>query len=202
MENRLPTGGQMLELEAAALLGMSRTPVREAMVRLAKEGLVEIRPRHGMRVLPLSADDMAQIYEVLTGLELAAADSVARRGLSETEIAFLEEPVGRMDAALAADDLEAWAKADEEFHFRLVDLTRNDRLIMSVKIFWDQAHRARMATLRLRPRPTASNADHAALVEAIKRRDAEEARRIHYDHRHRSGEMLVALLRKLGLTRL
>jgi DNA-binding GntR family transcriptional regulator len=56
LDNELAPGAVLLEQELASLLGMSRTPVREAMVRLEKEGAVEIRPRHGMRVLPISAE--------------------------------------------------------------------------------------------------------------------------------------------------
>ena len=56
-----------------------------------------------------------------------------------------------------------------------------------------------MATLKLRPLPTASNDDHRAVVEAIRRRDAEAAREVQYDHRRRSGRMLVELLKRLGL---
>ena len=59
LTNELPHGSQFLEQEIAEQLSMSRTPTREAMVRLANEGLVEVRPRHGMRVLPISPKDMA-----------------------------------------------------------------------------------------------------------------------------------------------
>ena len=58
LDNEMPAGYQILEQELAEMLDMSRTPVREAMIRLAEEGMVEIRPRHGLRVLPLSASDM------------------------------------------------------------------------------------------------------------------------------------------------
>ena len=77
LSNELPAGSQLLEQEAALRLGMSRTPVREAMIRLEQDGVVEIRPRHGMRVLPVSAADMREIYDVLTSLEATAAEMVA-----------------------------------------------------------------------------------------------------------------------------
>ena len=59
---------------------MSRTPVREALVRLENERLVQIIPRHGMRVVPLSLDDLRDMYEVLTALELTAIERLARSG--------------------------------------------------------------------------------------------------------------------------
>jgi DNA-binding GntR family transcriptional regulator len=202
LDGTLPAGAQMLELEAAARLNMSRTPVREAMVRLRQEGMVEIRPRHGMRVLPLSATDMAEIYEVLTALEGAAAAAVARAGVSSRQLAVLRAAVRDMDKALEAGDLFAWAAADERFHSHLVVLSGNQRLIQMVGQLWDQAHRARMLTLRLRPTPTNSVREHEALVEAMASGDPDKARRIHEDHRRRAGKMLIELLERLGLTQL
>lgn len=199
LDNVLPAGEQLLEQEAALKLGMSRTPVREAMQRLARDGMVEIRPRHGMRVLPISADDMAEIYDLLYGLESTAAEIVAERGVSTAQLSTLEKAVADMDTALAADDLESWAAADERFHLLLVELTGNRRLIEAVATYWDQAHRVRVATLRLRPRPARSNEDHRALVEAVRARDSKKAREVHSEHRKRSGKMLVQLLRNLGL---
>lgn len=199
LDNALPAGAQLLEQEAAVRLGMSRTPVREAMLRLARDGMVEIRPRHGMRVLPIQADDMAEIYDLLYGLESTAAEIVAERGLSGDRLAELDRAVADMDAALARDDLAGWAAADERFHLLLVELTGNRRLVEAVATYWDQAHRVRVATLRLRARPVRSNDDHRALVDAIRARDAKLAREIHSEHRKRSGVMLVGLLRELGL---
>jgi DNA-binding GntR family transcriptional regulator len=198
LTNQLPAGSQLLEQEAALRLGMSRTPVREAMVRLEQDGVAEIRPRHGMRVLPVSADDMREIYEVLTSLESTAAELVARRGINDAELAELQQAVSDMDTALIADDLEAWAASDERFHSLLVALTRNQRLQQIVTQLGEQAHRARMLTLRLRPKPVGSNHDHAMLVQAIAARDPERARSIHHDHRSKAGVMLVELLEKLG----
>jgi DNA-binding GntR family transcriptional regulator len=164
--------------------------------------MVEIRPRHGMRVLPISAADMAEIYQVLTALEGAAAEAVARRGVSARQIGVLRAAVKDMDKALEANDLAAWAEADERFHSHLVELSGNQRLIQMVGQLWDQAHRARMLTLRLRPTPTDSNREHEALVDAMATGQPELARKIHEDHRRRAGTMLIELLDRLGLTQI
>ena len=202
LDGTLPAGAQMLEQEAAERLEMSRTPVREAMVRLRQDGMVEIRPRHGMRVLPVSARDMAEIYEVLTALEGAAAEAVARRGLAARPLNLLRGAVNDMGKALEIGDLPAWAEADERFHSQLVQMSGNTRLIQMVGQLWDQAHRARMLTLKLRPTPTNSVTEHAALVDAIAGGDPAAARRIHEEHRRRAGTMLVELLERLGLSQL
>ncbi len=202
LDNEMPAGYQILEQELAEMLDMSRTPVREAMIRLAEEGMVEIRPRHGLRVLPLSASDMQEIYHILIALESSAAQLVAERGLNGDQLGQLRAAVTDMDRALAADDLRGWAAADERFHMLLVEYCGNARLRALVGTFWDQSHRARMATLRLRPKPLDSNKDHAAVVEAITRGDAEAAREIHRQHRIRAGQILVSLLKEHGLTQL
>ena len=202
LDDEIPAGSQMLELEAAARLGMSRTPVREAMVRLEQEGMVELRPRHGMRVLPISADALAEIYDILTALEGMAAESAARQGASQAELAALQQAVDDMEAALACDDLVRWSKADAAFHRNLVELAGNRRLAALVEQVADQAYRARAITLRLRPKPIGSNRDHAALVQAIIERDPVRARQIHEQHRRCAAEMLVNLVRKLGLKQL
>ena len=202
LDNEWPAGHLALEQELAAELGMSRTPIREALIRLEKEGLVEVRPRHGMRVLGISAEDMEEIYEILTCLESMAAELVARRGLTDQQRAELNTAVNDMDTALAQDDLETWAKADERFHKLLVDYCGNRRLKSLVEGCFDQAHRARLLTLKLRPKPTSSNEDHRATVNAIERRDPTAAREIHRLHRMRAGEMLVEILNKHGLSSL
>lgn len=189
----------MLETEVADLLGMSRTPVREALIRLAEEGLVEVRPRHGMRVKPVSAEDMREIYDVLASLEATAAALAARKVMSGEELAGLDAAVAEMDEALASGDLTRWAEADQRFHDLLVIGSGNRRLQDIVSTIRDQAHRVRMATLNLRPKPVDSNDDHRAVVDAIRRGDSDAAWRAHYDHRRRSGRMLVDLLTRLGV---
>lgn len=202
IRNEIPAGAQMLEQEAAERLGMSRTPVREAMIRLEQEGIVELRSRHGMRVMPISAADMQEIYEVLTALESAAAAIVAARGLDDARLNELRSAVDEMDQALANDDLLRWSQADERFHLLLVEMSGNNRIRNFVRQVWAQSNRARLLTLRLRPKPIGSNKDHAALVDAIARRDPEAAKRIHEDHRQRAGKMLTSLLMEHGLKQL
>jgi DNA-binding GntR family transcriptional regulator len=202
LQNELTAGYQATEEEIARQLGMSRTPTREALMQLQNEGLVEVRPRHGMRVLPVSVDDMREIYDILTSLESMAAGQIAQKGLSDTELEELSSTVADMDAALKADDLVAWAEADKKFHSLLVSLHGNVRMQTLVNNFMDQSHRCRMLTLKLRPRPDESNADHAAVLDAIRRRDADAARRIHRQHREKSAAMLIDLLEYLGLKQL
>lgn len=199
LDNELPPGRRMLEQEVADYLQMSRTPVREALIRLAEEGFVDVRPRHGMVVLPISVADMDEIYTVLTSLEATAAELAAERGIDAAAGQAIDRVLAEMDRALAERDLKAWGRADGEFHRLLVQCAGNTRIIGLVAGMWDQAHRARMATLSRRPLPIASNADHRDLVDAIRSGDGERARQIHTAHRKRAGELLIRLLTEMGL---
>ena len=202
LDNQWAPGFYATEQEVADQLSMSRTPVREALMRLQQEGLVEVVPRHGMHVLPVSPADMKEIYEVLTSLESTAAELTAARHLDRDELKPLEEASAAMDAALKRDDLDAWAKADEAFHKLLLDLCGNQLLKQMVLRTWDRAHRARMVTLRLRPKPVNSTREHRALVKAIRQGDPAAAREVQRAHRERAGTELLDLLQRLGLQRL
>jgi DNA-binding GntR family transcriptional regulator len=199
LDNVWPPGHQALEQALAIELRMSRTPVREALIRLQNEGLIEVVPRHGMRVLPVSPSDMAEIYAVLSSLESTAAELAARRGLGAREVKPLETASRDMEAALVAGDLDAWAAADERFHMFLVELSGNRLLAETVTNFWDRAHRARMFTLRMRPTPEHSTREHRAVAKAIRAGDATTARELHRAHRERGARELTEILQRFRI---
>ena len=114
LDNVWSPGYQALEQEVALELGMSRTPVREALIRLAREGLVEVVPRRGMRVLPVSPADMKDIYEILSALEGKAAELLASRRPSDADLKPLVTATQAMEKALKKGDLDAWAAAENE----------------------------------------------------------------------------------------
>lgn len=199
ISNRLLPGSTHLETELAEMLGMSRTPLREAAIILEGQGLVEVVPRRGIRVLPLSVSDMEEIYSILTELESLAAHDIAKSGVSDADLAELRGYTDEMDAALEVDDRQRWASADDRFHKTLVALTGNKRLISIVSTYSDQVHRARLLTLYMRPKPVKSNADHRALVEAIANREPERAREVHRAHRVGAKELMIGLIGTHGL---
>ncbi|MEO5765154.1 MAG: GntR family transcriptional regulator [Casimicrobiaceae bacterium] len=202
LDNVWPPGYRALEQELALELRMSRTPVREALIRLQKEGLVEVVPRHGMSVLPVSADDMRDIYEMLTALEAMAAELAVRRKPSEAQLKPLLDASRDMGRALKASDLDAWAAADERFHQHLVALSGNRLVIDAVQNCWDRAHRARMVTLRMRPKPMHSTREHMEVVEKIRAGDARAAFDAHRAHRERGSRELLAILEQYRLNNL
>jgi DNA-binding GntR family transcriptional regulator len=202
LDNTLPPGFRALEQELADRLGISRTPVREALIRLQKEGLVEVVPRHGMQVLPVSPADMKEIYVVLTALESAAAEIVARKSPGEEELAPLVQASRDMSKALKADDLDGWAEADERFHRGLIELSGNRLLIDAVLNLWDRAHRARMSTLHMRAKPLTSTKEHTLLLERLRAGDAKGAFEANRLHRERASRELLEILERHQLNQL
>jgi DNA-binding GntR family transcriptional regulator len=202
LDNIWPPGHRALETEVALELGMSRTPVREALMRLSNDGLVEVIPRHGMRVLPVSPSDMVEIYEILTALECMAAELLARRKPSAAELKPLVDATKAMDKALKAQDLDAWAMADERFHAHLLDLAGNRQLQATVMNYWDRAHRARMFSLRLRPTPVNSTKEHMEMVERLLAGDMEGASKVTRSHRERASKELLSIFERYKLAQL
>lgn len=199
LDNDMPPGFQVLEAELALQFGMSRTPIREALLRLQSEGFVRVAPRRGMLVLPIAPEDMSEIYQIITALETAAVESLAERNPSPAMLSVLDTAVDDMDRALAADDLEGWAEADERFHRALLELCGNRRLAATAMMFRDQIRRTRRLTLRLRAKPTRSINAHRQLVDAIRSGDAEGAFQTHRAQRQRAGAELMEILRRYRL---
>ncbi len=199
INNEYPPLHQVLEHELATELGMSRTPVREALIRLENEKFVQIIPRHGMRVVPLSLNDLRDVYEVLTALELTAIERLARSRTDQASIAALDQALDEMDTALKKRDIDGWAKADERFHRMVLDLCGNARLASMAFMLWDQGHRARLTTVRLRPALEISNREHRAVVDAIRRGDWREAVAKHAKHRARTSREIISLLEQCRL---
>lgn len=202
LDNVWAPGHRALEQEVALALGMSRTPVREALVRLQAEGLIEVVPRRGMHVLPVSPRQMREIYEVLTALETLAIELLARRQPTASELAPLVDATGDMDRALQADDLDGWAGADARFHADLIALAGNEILVAAAARLSDRVHRARMFSLRLRPKPVHSTAEHRALVEALLAGASDEAIRANRAHRERASGELLAIFERFRLSHL
>ena len=198
LNNTYPPGFTATEAEIAAQLAMSRTPLREALLRLQGEGLIEVTPRHGLHVLPLYANDLREIYELLGCLEATAAEMLARRCLSgdSDEFRELEDINERMRLALEQGDRRNWAEMDERFHRRLVEQCGNERIRRVVFNVWDQSHRARMLAAPLRQMPTESYKEHRAVLEAAKRGDDRVAYELHRAHRHRGMVEILALLER------
>lgn len=177
-------------------LGMSRTPIRVALQRLSEEKLLEVLPRQGFRVPLISRKELWDIQEVLAGLELAAIDAVYER-CSQEQLQPLVDAVEKMRKANEADDLKLWSEADAEFHGALLRLSGNEVLAKCANQFLEQMWRVRTFTRMLRPTPVRSTEAHAALVDALLKRDLPLARSIHGQQRRRSAKEIDEIVERL-----
>lgn len=182
--------------ELAQNMGLSRTPVREAVLRLAAEGLVEIIPRRGTRVLPLRVDDVREIHQIAKALELEAALLLCRA--DQRDLSPIAVAVNDMKAALAKEDRESWAEADARFHFAIVDGCGNARLADMYHAQRTLTDRARYFALHLRPLPNRSADEHADMLRAIEERDTAAVGQLYEEHWTRTTDELLGLVSRHG----
>jgi DNA-binding GntR family transcriptional regulator len=203
-DNIFSPGFQGSEQEIATRLGMSRTPVHEAILRLQQDGLVRILPKRGVLVCALSPYDMREIYDVMIAIEAMAAELLASKS-TEWRAAFAAEMTelnNKMKSALRTNEMELWADADEKFHRALVERCDNRRIARIAQTIRDQCHRARMITLQIRPKPTASIVDHQAIIDAIRAGKVAKAHDCARRHRTRARDELIPLLVQSGIKHL
>ncbi|GGB33401.1 GntR family transcriptional regulator [Roseibium aquae] len=183
LSSALPAGYQAPEPDIAVRLGMSRTPVREALIRLEAEGLVSLVPRRGALVVGITASDLEEIYELLSVFESAVAAGVARKGLtpgSHEELTLLAQ---QLDNLGAEADVDGWVQSDRSFHCRLAEFYGNMRLLRQMSGLFDQVHRARLILHGLAPAELGPRGVHASILAAISARDADQAQRLAREHR-------------------
>lgn len=203
-DNDFPPGYQGSEQEIAVRLGMSRTPVHEAIIRLQEDGLVRVLSKRGVLICPLALQDIREIYEVVIAVESMAAELLAAlpdavRAAAGNE---LEAATAAMDAALAQGNLPGWAEADDLFHRLLVERCGNGRLRRIAQTVTDQAHRARMLTLKLRAKPVGSAQAHRLIIAVLRTGEAGEAHRHARAHRVAARDEIVPLIEHIGLRQL
>lgn len=192
----LSPGITILEREMAEVLQMSRTPVREALIRLETEGMVRIIPRRGFTVEPIEKEDLKQIYEIVETLD-GLAVSLATAKVSDEEIGHLETLVELQEEALAQGDLKEWANLDDQFHHLIIEFAENKRLNAVIDIYSDQLYRARLFTINQRPVLTQSIMEHKAILSCMKTKEGTAARLVMQSHRNRSRNEIIEALDRI-----
>ena len=190
LEHQIPQGGKLNEIELATALGVSRTPVREAINRLGKEGLVEILPQRGAFVVQYSEKDIFELFLIRENLEGLAAYLAAER-VSEKDLARLGACVRGFKEPYGKRDVQRYAREDFKFHQTIVLLSDAQRLINLIATLHDHIRIFRLTPIGLSSQMKTSLLEHQKLLEALKRKDPEEAdRRMRLHIRHvRDGVM-------------
>lgn len=177
-------GSRLLETDLAQRLGVSRTPVREALRRLETQGVVVHEPRRGAVVATLDYSQMGELYAVREALEAMAAKLAARHATPE-EVDVLSEMVAEERGMTTGSDL---ARANKRFHRQLHFCAHNRFLNRTLEHIRRSLVLLAGTTLAHKARADQSTAEHAAIVEAIQRRDeaaAEEIARKHISNAYR-----------------
>ena len=168
--------GQMMQKpEICAVLGVSRSPVTEAMTRLAGEGLVDIIPQTGSFVTRFSMAEIREGAFLREALELAAVERVANT-VTEAQLAQLGRNLRTQEALMQDGDLSGFHRMDAEMHELILSFTGYRRLAVLAETSWVHVNRARQLNLPLPGRMQATLAEHKAIVAALEAHDPEAAR--------------------------
>jgi DNA-binding GntR family transcriptional regulator len=181
LSNRLAPGTELHEVALAESLGISRGPLREALGRLAAEGLVTMTPRRGAVVTRFTRKEFVDAYQVRAALE-ALAISLAVPRLDPDQLGRLHELHATMVAQAEKKDEEAFFRANREFHRLLVVASGNERLQAMHEQLINQMGRLLSKSLELRGNLEQSVAEHSAILAAVDQGDAAEAQRLMAEH--------------------
>lgn len=181
LDNAYPPATALPEEALAAQLKVSRVPVREALRRLAAEGLVTLTPRQGATVSSLSRKQFLDAYRLRGALE-ALAVRLATPRLTQHDLDRLGEIDAEMRAHAKAGDPEAFFTANAAFHAVFIDRADNDYLRAAYEPLMDQMRRYRAPSVDLRGGLERSIAEHEAILKAVRAGDAVEAARLISEH--------------------
>jgi len=181
LAGRLEPGAELSEVGLARELGTSRGPLREALGRLASEGLVTITPRRGAVVTQLSREEFIDAYQVREALETLAV-RLAVPLMSDAEVAHLRELCELMDRAARDDEVHVFFDTNNSFHEALVRGSRNQKLHEVHRMLVGQMVPYLPRSLELRGNLQQSVAEHQAILAAIEERDADRAADLLAEH--------------------
>ncbi len=183
LTGKLKPGERLMEIALSEKLGVSRTPVREAMKKLEQENFIEIVPRKGAYVADINAKDMIDVLDIRALLE-GFASSLAASRMSEKEVKELERLQEKFEKAILLEDKESLIETDNKFHDLIYRSTRNDKLTEIIKGLQDQFHRFRIIYFSEFDDYANILEGHKRILKAIKSQDSQEARILAEDHIH------------------
>ena len=174
VEGELGNGKRLDETELSSFYGVSRTPVREALQRLAESGLAEHLPRRGTFVRSPSLSQLVEMFEVMAELECMAIRLAARRATAD-DIDALEKDNETCRAAVAANDTKKYYEVNARLHGRIYQMSENGFLASEARRLHDRLRPFRRLQLRVRGRMEESMAEHDIILAALRDGDADRA---------------------------
>lgn len=191
-------GERLMEIQLAEEMGVSRTPIREAIRKLELDGFVVMVPRRGAYVAGISLKDIHEVFEVRAALEALAASLAAER-ITEEELEEMERRLVNEAEQTEANNLRSIVEIDTSFHELLYKAARNERLIHFVSHLQEQLHRFRSASLARPGRSKTALEEHRKIVEALAERDGRLAEQLAREHIENAEHAMLLSLEKQGL---
>lgn len=181
LKGELAPGERLMEIQLAERLGVSRTPIREAIRKLELEGLVLMIPRKGAEVAKISEKSLRDVLEVRRSLEELAIELACQR-MTEEEVAALERTQEEFKAAVARGDAMKIAETDEAYHDVIYDGTGNDRLVQILNNLREQMYRYRLEYIKDEDKRQILLLEHDKILKAVKMRHVDEAKEAMREH--------------------
>ena len=175
LKGELEPGERLMEIQLAERLGVSRTPIREAIRKLELEGLVLMIPRRGAEVAKISEKNLRDVLEVRRSLE-ERASGVAGQRIQEEELETLREAQKEFAAAIAAGDAMEIAQTDEKFHEIIYSGTGNQKLMQILSNLREQMYRYRLEYIKDANKRQILLVEHEQILKALSLRHVQEAR--------------------------
>ncbi|NLJ75995.1 MAG: GntR family transcriptional regulator [Peptococcaceae bacterium] len=192
IHGKLRPGERLMEIQLAEEMGVSRTPVREAIRKLELDGFVVMVPRRGAYVAGVSVKDIADVFEVRSALEGLAAGLAAER-ITEEEMEELEKVIYQISGE---EDVLTVVKKDNEFHELIYTASRNRRLTQIIKNLSEQINRFRLTSLSVPGRLKIAVDEHKKIIEAICERDVDLANKLASEHMENAEQNLINAIRE------
>ncbi len=191
----LKPGERLMEIQLAEEMGVSRTPVREAIRKLELEGFVVMIPRKGAYVAGISLKDIADVFEIRSALEALAAGLAAER-ITEEELEQMERLLVRKAEIIEANDIDSIVEVDTDFHAILFKASRNEKLIQILSNLREQIQRFRTTSLAVPGRMKEALEEHRKIVEALSERNVPLAGSLAAEHIENAENVMLEALRK------
>jgi DNA-binding GntR family transcriptional regulator len=194
----LKPGERLMEVQLAEKMGVSRTPVREAIRKLELEGLVDMLPRKGAHVADLSVKDIMDVLEVRSTLD-GLASSLSALRITDEELKELKHVQSQFVNYVEKDNLQGSIKKDVEFHDIIYRSSRNEKLIQITNNLREQVHRFRVIYLKDYSSSRELIREHMDICEAIIGRDSEAAQKFAQKHIKNQEDTIIAAIKRSSI---
>ncbi len=181
LKGELSPGDRLMEIPLAEKLGVSRTPVREAIRLLEREGLAITIPRRGAQVARMTEKDLSDVLEVREALDELAAEK-ACKNMNDEIIEKLSAAIDEFKRAARSDDIKVIVEADEAFHHIIYEAADNPRLLSIVDNLKEQMYRFRFEYIRGEESYDTLISEHLSIIEGLKKKDVDFVKKMMHTH--------------------